>query len=324
VKHKRAFPHCDVHNPFTMLDLHRLRLLLELRERGTVGAVAAALGYSPSAVSQQLRVLEREAGVAVLERRGRRVALTEAGVVLARHAERLLTGVEEAEAEVAAVSGSVAGTVRISAFQTATMTLVPPALTALAVRHPDLRVELIEVEPEEALSAIARQEIDLVIADEWEYAPRPGHEGLLREELLRERVRLVLPADHPLAAGGGAVALRDLAGAAWAGGRPPSAHDRMLQSACRLLGGFTPDVRHRSTDLLVLFALVRSGHAVTLLPELAGGQADPTLALRDVAEGPLSRTVFTAVRAAAARRPALQAVRAALRDAAALSEPVAS
>jgi DNA-binding transcriptional LysR family regulator len=88
-----------------------------------------------------------------------------------------------------------------------------------------------------------------------------------------------------------------------------------VQHTCRTLGGFTPDVRHRSTDLLVLLALVRSGHAVTLLPDLVRAHDDPTLAVRDLAEGKLTRRVFTTVRATAAERPAIAAVRAALRAA---------
>ena len=314
---KRTIAHTNVQICFTMLDLRRLRLLRELRDRGTVGAVAAALEYSPSAVSQQLRVLETETGAALLERSGRRVRLTDAGLILARHAERLLAAAEEAEAELAAATGTVAGTVRIAAFQTATLTLVPPALTALGAAYPALRVEVVEAEPEAALHSLVLGELDLVIADEWEYIPRAGLAGLLREELLREAVRLILPRDHALAAPGGPVSLRDLAAAPWACGPPPTAHDRLLHRACRLLGGFTPDVRHRSTDLLILIALVRTGHAVTLLPDLVRAQSDPTLAVRDLIEGPLTRVVFTAVRAASADRPALGAVRAALRDAAA-------
>jgi DNA-binding transcriptional LysR family regulator len=300
-----------------MLDLRRLRLLRELRDRGTVGAVAEALGYSASAVSQQLRVLEAETGAELLERTGRRVRLTPAGLTLTRHAERLLAAAEEAEAELAASSGGVAGTVRVAAFQTATLALIPPVLTSLGETHPLLRLEVEESEPEPALHALTTGDLDLVIADEWEYVPRAGQDGLLREELLREGVRLVLPRDHPLAARPGPVALRDLAASPWACGRPPSAHDRLVNRACRVMGGFTPDIRHRSTDLLVLLALVRSGHAVTLLPDLVGADTDPTLTLRDVAEGPLTRLVFTAVREASAAHPALSAVRAALREAAA-------
>jgi DNA-binding transcriptional LysR family regulator len=299
-----------------MLDLHRLRLLRELRERGTIGAVAAALDYSPSTVSQQLRVLETETGANLLERSGRRVLLTEAGLVLARHAQRLLAAAEEAEADLAATTGSVTGTVRVAAFQTVTLALMPPALTALASQYPQLRVEVHETEPEAALDALALSELELVIADEWEYVPRVGHEEFLREELLREGVRIVLPAGHELARGGEAIPLADLAAAPWACGQPSSAHGRLVDQACRALSGFTPDVRHRSTDLLVLLALIRSGHAVTLMPDLAGAHEDPTLAVRDVAERSLTRVVFLATRAATADRPAVTAVRAAIRAAA--------
>src|SRR5829696_3056788 len=112
-----------------MLDLHRLRLLRELEARGTVSAAAAALGYTTSAVSQQLAVLEREAGAKLLERVGRNVQLTDAGRVLAHHAQGLLDAAEAAEAEVAQVAaGQVAGTVRVSSFQSAFLRIVAPAV----------------------------------------------------------------------------------------------------------------------------------------------------------------------------------------------------
>ena len=97
-----------------MLDLRRLRLLHELHRLGTVSAVADALSYSPSTVSQQLRVLEREAGTPLFEPAGRRVRLTDAAIVLAEHAERLLAGAERAEADLAAAAaGAVEGVVRV-------------------------------------------------------------------------------------------------------------------------------------------------------------------------------------------------------------------
>src|SRR5918997_282759 len=110
-----------------MLDLRRLRLLRELEARGTIAAVADALQFTPSAVSQQLAVLEREAGVPLLARAGRGVRLTDAAVVLVRHAEELLAGVERAEADLAAAAGAVTGVVRVGAFQTASLSLVLPA-----------------------------------------------------------------------------------------------------------------------------------------------------------------------------------------------------
>src|ERR671915_392226 len=134
-----------------MLDLRRLRLLHELHRRGTVGAVAEALSYSPSTVSQQLRVLEREAGTALFEPAGRRVRLTGAAPVLPGHAERALGGAQRAEADLAAAAaGAVAGVVRVGSFQTASLHLLLPAMDGLRQTHPGVEVRLVESEPEPA------------------------------------------------------------------------------------------------------------------------------------------------------------------------------
>src|SRR4051794_20255185 len=130
-----------------MLDLRRLRLLRELHQRGTIAAVADALQFTPSAVSQQLGILEREAGVQLLERAGRGVRLTDAALTLVEHAEALLERAGIAEADLAAASGTVAGRGRIAGFQSVTLRLAVPAMAALARSAPRLRTELIEAEP---------------------------------------------------------------------------------------------------------------------------------------------------------------------------------
>src|SRR3954454_19436950 len=141
-----------------MIDLHRLRLLREVHVRGTLHAAAGALGYSPSAVSQQLTVLEREVGASLLERVGRRLRLTDAGQVLVRHADLLLEGVEAAEAEGAAVAARrLTVTVRVAAFQSAFLRIVAPAIRALAEMHPGIRVEATEAEVELAVPALRLQ-----------------------------------------------------------------------------------------------------------------------------------------------------------------------
>lgn len=290
-----------------MLDLRRLRLLRELHARGTIAAVAGALSYSPSTVSHQLAELQREAGVTLFERDGRRLRLTEAAHVLVRHADALLTRMERAEAEMAAAAGAVAGTVRVSAFQTAAISLVAPALARLADRHPQLRLEVTEVEPDQAFDGLLRRECDLAICDEYGGQRRPRPRGLTFEELYVERVRLVLPRGHP------ATRLHDLREAAWAGGQPGTSHDRLLMLACTTAGGFVPDIRHRTTDLLVLLALVATGRAVTLLPDLSQPERDPSVTVRDTG---ISRRVLTVVRDDGLARPALTAVRKALSDAA--------
>src|SRR4029450_3583092 len=130
-----------------MLELRRLRLLRELSERGTIAAVADALQFTPSAVSQQLAMLEREVGVPLLERAGRGVRLTDAALVLVEHADALLERAAVAEADLAAGAGTVPGRVRIAGFQSVSLRLALPAMEVLARDAPRLRCELIEAEP---------------------------------------------------------------------------------------------------------------------------------------------------------------------------------
>src|SRR3954468_19392083 len=144
-----------------MLDLRRLRLLRELNERGTIAAVADALQFTPSAVSQQLAQLEREAGVRLLERVGRGVRLTDAALVLVEHADALLERAALAEADLAAASGTVAGRGRMAGFESVLLRIVLPAMAKLAEDAPRLRCEVVESEPEESLPALARGDVDL-------------------------------------------------------------------------------------------------------------------------------------------------------------------
>jgi DNA-binding transcriptional LysR family regulator len=297
-----------------MLDLRRLRLLRELDARGTVHGAARALDYTPSAVSQQLAVLEREAGAKLLERSGRNVRLTDAGRVLVRHAGTLLDGMEAAEAEVAEVAaGRPAGVVRVSAFQSAFLRIVAPAIAALAESHPDVRVEATEVEVEEGVPALRLQQLDAVIGDEYTGQPRPVHADLRREPLVREQVQLVMPATHPLARRR-RVPMARLAGAEWAACQPGTGHREMQIRACRQLGGFEPDLRYASDDFLILLELVRTTGACALLPDLVIGYGTPGVAVRPLAEGEIAREVFLLTRAS--RTPAVEAVAAALKAAA--------
>jgi DNA-binding transcriptional LysR family regulator len=299
-----------------VLDLHRLRLLHELHARGTIAAVADALQFTPSAVSQQLAVLEREAGVPLLERAGRGVRLTDAALVLVRHADVLLERAELAQAELAGAAGTVAGRGRMASFQSAAFHLAVPAMQALAREAPGLRCELIESEPEESLPALALGDVDLVLADEWQHQPLARPAGVEREDLWRDPVRLVLPEDHPSARRHPrAVPLAELAEDAWTTGHRETGWEQMTERTCRQLGAFDPDIRHRTNDSVTSLALVAGGQAVTMLPALPGIR--PGVAVRAIAEGSVHRTIFAATRAADAKRPSVQALLAAVRAAAA-------
>lgn len=299
-----------------MLDLRRLRLLHELHERGTIAAVADALQFTPSAVSQQLATLERETGTQLLRREGRGVRLTDQALVLVRHAAALLDQAERAEADLAAAGDEPAGRGRIAAFQSVALNIATPAIAQLARTAPHLRTELIDAEPEESLPALALGDLDLVLADEWAGQPLPRLAGVDRHDLHREPVLLVLPKGHPEAQRtGGAVELARLRDATWVGAPPGGGWESLILRVCRDLGGFEPAIRHRTNDALVAQRLVAHGQAVTLLPELTGPGDHPDVTARPLAEGPVHRTILAATRTADARRPSTRALLEAVRDA---------
>jgi DNA-binding transcriptional LysR family regulator len=286
-----------------MLDLRRLRLLRELSERGTIAAVAEALQYTPSAVSQQLAILERETGVKLLERAGRGVRLTDAALVLVGHAEALLERAALAEAELAAASGTVAGRGRIAGFQSVLVHVALPAVQALAASAPVLHCELVEAEPEEALPALSLGDLDVVLGDEWSHAPWALSDALVREPLLHDPLRLV-----------GASSFEELADAVWVSGHPGMTWEEVTRRICREHGGFEPVIRHRAGDATLALELVARGLAVTLLPELALRGAPE--GLESVPVPGAERVIYATTRASDASRPSTGALLGALRTAA--------
>ena len=289
-----------------MWNLHRLRLLRELQQRSTVTAVAAALNYSPSTVSAQLAQLEREVGVSLLEPDGRRVRLTPQGVAVARHAARVMDLEEVLRAELESMR-SVTETVRIASLETVARTLLPAALTGLAERYPTLRTEATVVPPELGLVELEARGFDLAIAEQYPGQTRRHSEGVDRQRLGLDPIRLAVPRDDP------ATGLADLAGRAWVCEPPGTEIRRWVEQQCRA-AGFEPDVRYVAADLAVHTHLVATGHAVSLIPDLAWAGERSRVRLIDLAGAP-RRELFTSVRTAAAGSPALRAVRAALADA---------
>ena len=294
-----------------MLNLHRLFLLRELRRLETMSAIAREHSMSPSAVSQQLSQLEREADVTLFEQSGRRVVLTDAGVRLARRAEEMLGLMESAEAELVTAQGEAGGVLRIASFQTPLIALAPVAVSVLEQRHPDLRIEIAQREVDEAYDGLLSHRFDVILGEEYPGGQQVVRRGTDRERLLRDPLLLVVP-DHGAAAD--AQSLRDLAEMPWAldpeGTRTGAWERTYLRTA-----GIEPWVRFDTPDPLLQVHLVRSGHAAAFVPGLiAAEHLGGTRVLRP--PGDPHRGLYIAARAGAREHPALLAFRAALLEAA--------
>jgi len=291
-----------------MLDIRRLRLLRELYVRGTLAEVAAALHQSPSSVSQQLSLLEKEVGVELLRKAGRRVQLTPQAEILVEHTAAVLERLELAESDLAASLVEATGTVRIAVFQSAALALMPETLTRLACEHPRLRVTMIQREPESAQHETWARDFDLVIAEQYPGHGAPWHPKLDRVDLTTDVIRLAVP---PAALPWGDVReIDDAAPAPWVMEPTGAASRHFAEQLCRL-AGFEPDVRFETADLQAQIRLVESGNAVALLPGLLWMGRKPTVRLRRLKGDPL-RTIFTSTRRASASQPSVLACRAAL------------
>jgi DNA-binding transcriptional LysR family regulator len=300
-----------------MLDVHRLRLLRELDRLGTLAAVARALSYSPSAVSQQLSQLEAETGVALLEPAGRSVRLTAQARILVAHAEAILERLEEAEADLRASLTEVRGTLRVASFQSVLLALVPEVLTALAGRHPGLRVEITHQDAEEAFAGLLARDLDVVLGEEYPSGARPPVPGARTRLLASDELFLVLPAHGPYARAEPStvpVRLPDLAEVPWILDAADTAPGQWARDTCRA-AGFEPDVRYTGSDLLLQIHLAETGHAAAVIPGLLLAVVPPPAARVRALPGHPRRKLTTGVRSGATADPAIRAFRAALSEA---------
>lgn len=290
-----------------MLNVQRLVLLDELERRGTLAAVARALSYSPSAVSQQLAQLEREAGVALTEPVGRGVRLTDAGRILVDHARVAIAALEDAETALAVAQGRVGGRLRVASFQTVLLSLLPAALDALERDHPELRVDIAQREADAAMTGLLTGGFDVVLGEEYPGEPFRGRPDMHRVDLGVDEVFLAVPTCGPWSE---PARLADLAAAPWALDPLDSAPGRWARELCRA-NGFEPQARFDGVDLLVHVQMVESGRAVALVPALLGLQRLHGVRLCRLPGAP-KRQLFTLARAAYAEHPSVTAFRAAL------------
>jgi DNA-binding transcriptional LysR family regulator len=232
--------------------------------------------------------------------------------MLVSRADGLLAHIEGIEAEMAAFSGRLRGTVRVGAFQTAANAVVLPAIDGLPEAYPELRVELREHEAEESLPLVTGGGLEVAIAEEYEHAPRPRLPQLHREYLSDDEMLLALPRGHAALRTKGPLPLASLREQPWASARSGTAYADMCDRVCRSLGGFEPDIRHRAYDMGLLLDLVARGF-VAIVPALGQPERDSRVEVRRIAGDTVSRAIFVAVWTSDPARPSTAAVVEALR-----------
>ncbi len=292
-----------------MLSLGRLRVLRAVARSGSLAAAADDLSYSPSAVSQQIAALEREAGTALVERRARGVILTEAGRTLVEHADVLLAQAEAAEAALADLADLRRGHLRIGSFATAAANVLPRAIDVFRARHPAVRLSVSQASPQESVAGLALGRLDLALTVDLEAAPSEGVEIL---HLFDDPVRLALHREHPLAAAP-EIDLAALAGETWIDVPRATSGGKVLERACAR-AGFAPRIAYESDDYTVIQELVGVGVGLALLPDLALCPPHPSVVLRSLDPDGPRRHVQAATRARAFRSPAASAMLEILRE----------
>ncbi|HET7801177.1 MAG TPA: LysR substrate-binding domain-containing protein [Humibacillus xanthopallidus] len=286
-----------------MIDPVALRSLVAVERHGSVGAAAAALAYTPSAVSQQIKRLEAQTGAALLERQGRGVLLTEAGRTLTESARDLLAQMELLESRVLGASGEVVGTVRLATFATAYRGIVVGALARLREVAPDVVLRPDEIDPWEAVDAVASGSHDLALVHNWEPLPLAIPDHLEVRHLGRDRADVLVHRDHPLATRA-SVTVRDVVDAGWVSVAPGSICHQWLQRMCSDIGR-APRIVHVAMEFATHIALVGQGEAIALVPRLGRGPLPAPVVAVPIVDPVSERTVSLVWRRTMSDRPAL-------------------
>lgn len=293
----------------------KLRVLQMVAHHGTVTAAAAALHYTPSAVSHQLRQLATELGVELLSQSGRGIRLTAAATTVLRHTEVLQAQAERARAELAATAEEPGGSFTLCGFSTAATHLLPPAAAALRDRYPQLGVRVIEAEPARCFDLLLAGDADLALLIATADTAPASDTRFDQHGLLDDPLDLVVPSDHPLTRRR-TVTLTDAADESWILGRPGSTYHHLVLTACTA-AGFTPDIAHYADEWDTGTALVAHGFGIILVPRLARLQADwPVSRIPLRGEPAPVRRILSATRLGSREHPAVTAALSTIRTAA--------
>jgi DNA-binding transcriptional LysR family regulator len=294
-----------------MIDLGRLRALHAVSIYGSVGSAADALGYTPSAVSQQLAKLERETRTTLIEKRGRGIVLTDAARQLAATASQVLQLVEAAELTLEEQRGQAIGSLAIAAFPTATRGLLPAVLPRLMADHPALEFTVTETDPVEAVAAVSRGEIHIGIVHDWHNTPLAIPEEVSRVKLGSDPADVLVPATHRLA-GKEFVRAEDLIGERWICQPPGSlCHEWLVRTMRRT--GVQPEVAYFIAEYQTQLAMLAKGIGIGLLPRLGRGPLPEGVVALPLQPAP-SRRLYAVWRTATSRRPAIAVTLAALKS----------
>ncbi|MER5492249.1 LysR family transcriptional regulator [Streptomyces sp. NPDC002490] len=285
-----------------MLDLQRLRALYAVSVHGSVQAAAMSLGFTASAVSQQIAKLERETRTVLLERHGRGVQLTEEAHRLAAAARELLALVERTETDLEERKGTPSGRLSVAAFASAARGLMPGVLAELADRHPELDARLSEVDPHESVDMVAKGVVDMAIAHDWDISPLPVPSGVEQTRIGDDLCDLVVPRGHRFARRA-TVRREEFEGERWVC-QPPGrvCHDWLMRTL--RTAGIEPDVAHYADENPTLVALVEAGLGIALIPRLGRGPLPDAVTAVRLDPVPV-RHLYAVWRTGAARRPAV-------------------
>ena len=274
-----------------------------MARRGSLAGAADVLSYTPSAVSQQIAALEREAGAVLLERRARGVVLTEAGQTLLAHAEAILAELEAAEIALRELADLQRGRLRMASFATAGATLLPRAVREFRGRHPEIELSVAQASPDESVAGLREGRLDLALTVDLDPVPADGVEVI---HLFDDPMQLALHRDHPLAAAPD-IRLEQLADETWIDVPRLRSGGRVLLRACEQ-AGFTPRIEFESDDYTVIQSLVGVGAGLALLPDLALLPRHEAVVLRPLGPDGPQRHIQAATRAEPYRAPAAAAM----------------
>jgi molybdate transport repressor ModE-like protein len=289
-----------------MIDLAALSALRAIAHRGSVAGAADALGFTPSAVSQQVKRLERQTGVPLLERVGRGVMLTGHGRYLVEHGERLLTAVEEVESGLRRQASAVSGRVRLTAFSTAMRGLVAPIVGKLRTTQPGLEVVLTEREPWETIDLVATGQTDLGVVHRWGDVPLTMPDHLVADVVGLDVADVILGRDHPLAMHA-RLTPADLVDEAWIA-TPEHTICRQWLHRMYVGTGHVPKIAHECMEFESQLALVRAGLGIALVPRLGRSTLDADVVAIPAKEPESTREIVVVRRRSMVDSPAIRAL----------------